>query len=131
MKRTVSIILIVVTVLLCFTACGSKIDKADAYIKQANKNTLMNCAYSAKYKEDVSYHGNVYEVSVILPYDSDEQKLVITMKAADVAKNIYPELESILKNDKSVDHIMIFFYYLDGYMYDGIYTDGKWTWLDL
>ena len=34
------------------------------------------------------------------------------MKTAEVAKNIYPELESILKNEKSVDRIMIFFYYL-------------------
>ena len=129
MKKIVSMILILVAILFCFVGCGSKVDKADDYIKQANKSNLMSCAYSAEYKEDVSYHGNVYEVSVIIPYESDET-LEAAMQTAQVAKNIYPELESILKNDKSVDRIMIFFYYLDGYMYDGVYMDGKWTWLD-
>ena len=130
MKKIVSMILIWVAILFCFVGCGSKVDKADDYIKKANKSNLMSCAYSAEYKEDVSYHGNVYEVSVIIPCDSDESKMVVMMKTAEVAKNIYPELESILKNDKSVDRIMIFFYYLDGYMYDGVYMDGEWTWLD-
>lgn len=129
MKKIVSMILILVAILFCFVGCGSKVDKADDYIKQANKSNLMSCAYSAEYKEDVSYHGNVYEVSVIIPYESDET-LEAAMQTAQVAKNIYPELESILKNDKSVDRIMIFFYYSDGYMYDGVYMDGEWTWLD-
>lgn len=129
MKKIVSMILILVAILFCFVGCGSKVDKADDYIKQANKSNLMSCAYSAEYKEDVSYHGNVYEVSVIIPYESDEP-LEAAVQTAQVAKNIYPELESILKNDKSVDRIMIFFYYLDGYMYDGVYMDGEWTWLD-
>ena len=129
MKKIVSMILILVAILFCFVGCGSKVDKADDYIKQANKSKLMSCAYSAKYKEDVSYHGNVYEVSVIISYESDE-KLEAAMQTAQVAKHIYPELESILKNEKSVDRIMIFFYYLDGYMYDGVYMDGEWTWLD-
>ena len=129
MKKIVSMILILVAILFCFVGCGSKVDKADDYIKQANKSNLMSCAYSAEYKEDVSYHGNVYEVSVIIPYESDET-LEAAMQTAQVAKNIYPELENILKNDKSVDRIMIFFYYSDGYMYDGVYMDGEWTWLD-
>ena len=130
MKRTVSIILIMVSVLLCFTACGNKIEKADKYIKQCNKDLLENCAYKSEYIEgEMSFYRNAYQVSVKLPFDSDQQGMA-TLVASRVARTIYPELESILKNDESVEHISIFFYYLDGYMYHDTYFDGKWVSLD-
>lgn len=125
MKRTVSIILIVVSVLLCFTACGSRMDKADKYIKQCNKDLLENCGYKSEYIEEMSYFQNVYQVSVKLPYGRN-QPLEAAAVAGKVATTIYPKLKSIFKGDESVEHIAIFFYYLDGYMYNMSYFDGEW-----
>lgn len=137
--KKICIALLAIMLCVSLVSCGDPIEKANSYIAKLDENFYEDCSWASEVRRMGSKQNYIVYVTLPIysdtissfdsvqnsPYGNEIATGTEILTIEKIFKKMYPKLNSILSGEESIDSIIVFFEFADGYASRYYFENGE------